>query len=382
MSVRPRKWITRSGKPRECWIVAYADTKGKRHIESFERKKEADARHAEIKAGMARGTHTVINRTATISTAAGNWIKYLEGEDREVAYIAGCKQHIRSWIEPKIGHIKLASLTTVAVNEFRDELLASEISRNTAKKILVSLKSIITDARRRGHLNSNPADGVTIKIDPRTKKKLEIGVDIPTREEVARIIAAATGRARPFFHVTVFTGLRASEIRGLRWSDVDLEKGEIHVRQRMDRYNKAGAPKSVSSSRTIPIGPQVVNVLKEWRLACPKGTLNLVFPNGKGNVQTHANVYHRIVRPTLAAADITKMYGPHSFRHFFASWCSARKVEGGRELPLLAVSRLMGHSSVTITADRYSHLFPRQDDAAELAAAELGLIPIPTSKGV
>jgi integrase len=193
-------------------------------------------------------------------------------------------------------------------------------------------------------------------------------------DEIARIVAAARGRARPFLITAIFTGMRASELRGLRWSDVDLDRGELQVRQRADRFNRIGNPKSASSRRTIPIGPLVANTLREWRLACPKGSLDLVFPNERGNVQNHGSVFLRTLRPALAAAGIENKYGLHSFRHFFASWCANRRVDGGRELPIKTVQTMLGHSSILMTSDVYGHLFPRADAAAELAAAELELI--------
>ena len=68
-----------------------------------------------------------------------------------------------------------------------------------------------------------------------------------------------------------------------------------------------------------------------------------------------------------------KYTGMHTLRHFFASWCINRKQDGGLELPLKVVQERLGHSSVTMTADTYGHLFPRGDDTAELAAAEKAL---------
>jgi integrase len=65
--------------------------------------------------------------------------------------------------------------------------------------------------------------------------------------------------------------------------------------------------------------------------------------------------------------------GLHSLRHFFASWCINRKVDGGLELPAKVVQERLGHSTVVLTLDRYGHLFPRGDDTAELAAAEAKL---------
>jgi integrase len=78
----------------------------------------------------------------------------------------------------------------------------------------------------------------------------------------------------------------------------------------------------------------------------------------------------------MVAADIVtgsgkaKYTGLHRLRHFYASWCINRRVDGGLELPLKLVQARLGHATVTLTADRYGHLFPRGDDGAELAAAE------------
>jgi integrase len=174
----------------------------------------------------------------------------------------------------------------------------------------------------------------------------------------------------------IFTGLRASELRGLRWKDLDLGRGEVHVRQRADRYCTIGALKSEAGERTVPLPPMVVNTLREWKLACPKGDLDLVFPNGSGNVDDHASIIKRGLVPLMVEAGITdadgnaKYTGLHSLRHFYASWCINRRIDGGLELPLKVVQARLGHASIQMTADVYGHLFPRGDDGAELAAAE------------
>ena len=97
------------------------------------------------------------------------------------------------------------------------------------------------------------------------------------------------------------TGLRASELRGLHWADVDLKKAELHVRQRADRYGVIGAPKSKAGQRTIPLGPQVVNTLREWKLACRSG--ELVFPTRNGRVEHHPDLARKI-QPVLKAAGL------------------------------------------------------------------------------
>src|SRR5690606_4448319 len=95
----------------------------------------------------------------------------------------------------------------------------------------------------------------------RQKGRLKVGLDIPTREEIKALVAALSGRWRPLLLTAIFTGLRASELRGLRWSDVDLDGRSVRVHQRADRFNVIGRPKSESGERTVPAPPIVINVL-------------------------------------------------------------------------------------------------------------------------
>ena len=284
MSVRKRKWTTRSGEAKEAWIVDYFDQQGARHIHTFARKKDADEYHDKVKVDVRQGIHTAARKSITVAQAADDWIAYVELEGRERATVQGYREHVELHIKPRIGREKLAKLTTPRINKFRDDLLADK-SRPLAKKVLTSLKSLLRDAQRRGNVAQNVARDVSIGIDMRGKGKLKVGVDIPTVDEVRRILAAASGRLRPLLITAAFTGLRASELRGLRWDDVG--RGELHVRQRADRYNVIGRPKSHAGERTVPIGPMVANTLREWRLACPKGDLGLVFPTARGRVEHH-----------------------------------------------------------------------------------------------
>jgi integrase len=221
--------------------------------------------------------------------------------------------------------------------------------------------------------------GHSQRAEKRQKGRPQVGRDIPTRDEISRLLDAPPQRRMPILMVAVFCGLRASELRGLRWADVDLKRGEIHVRQRADRYLKIGPPKSGSGERKVPIPPGVLRALKEWKLACPKGELGLVFPSSTGRAQHHTNIVRDILTPAmkgvgLVTPDGKPKYGLHSLRHFFASWLINRKEDGGREMPLKTAQMLLGHSSITMTADVYGHLFPRGDDAAELAEAERGIL--------
>ena len=175
-----------------------------------------------------------------------------------------------------------------------------------------------------------------------------------------------------------FSGLRASEMRGLRWADVDLKDSKLHVRQRADRYGAIGHPKSREGERTVPIGPMVVNSLKQWRLACPPNAGDLVFGMRNGTSFTHGNIINRVWQPMQIKAGVVnadgkpKYTGLHSLRHFYSSWCINLKKDGGLALPAKTVQDRLGHSSIIMTLDIYGHLFP-SDDGGELAEAEAAI---------
>ncbi len=381
MSVRKREWTTRKGEAKVAWVVDYVDGKGERHIQTFAKKKEADEYQATVRVDVRHGVHTALSKSITVAEAATDWIAYATLEGRERSTLQGYQAHVDLHINPHLGRERLAKLTTPRINTFRDDLLASKMSRAMARKVLTSLKGLLRDAKRRGNVAQNVALDVRVTADKRGKRKLKVGVDIPEPDEIRRIIHAAKGKARPFMITAIFTGLRASELRGLRWQDVNLDKGILHVHQRADRFNEVGKPKSTSGDRTVPLPAQVINTLREWKLACPKGELGLVFPTGAGTIENHANNINRLLDPTQVAAGVVDAkgnakYGMHSFRHFYASWLINRRVDGGLELPLKTVQTRLGHSSVLMTSDVYGHLFPSTDDGTEMAAAADALFAV------
>jgi integrase len=243
-----------------------------------------------------------------------------------------------------------------------------------ARKVLASLKGIINDAQRRGLVARNAAQPVKVDAKKRENGKLVVGRDVPSKDEAQAILAAASGRWRPFFVTAIFTGMRASELRGLTWDDVDFGPNVVRVRQRANLWGEIGAPKSAAGNREIPMSPMVVTALREWKLACPKGDLRLVFPNGNGRVESHANIWNRGFSPLQTEAGIVDedgkpKYGLHALRHFFASWAIERGFTPKR------VQVLLGHSSILMTFDRYGHLFPSlEDDHAKFAAGEAALV--------
>ncbi|MDX0651714.1 tyrosine-type recombinase/integrase [Sinorhizobium medicae] len=404
MSVRKRTWTTPKGVERSAWVVDYVDTKGKRRQKTFAKKKEADQYAATATVEVREGVHVADSASVTVEKAAEFWMKDGERQGLERSTLDQRRQHVDLHIKPLIGATLLSKLTVPAARAFQDELRETGRSPAMVRKVMTSLSSIMSDAMERGLASRNPVREMKAKRssgrekaqEKRQKGKLKIGVDIPTREEAKAFVAALNGRWRPVLLTAVFTGMRASELRGLRWEAVDLVKRQIHVVERADRFNDTGRPKSAAGERFIPIPPLVANALKEWKLACPKlkieekgekrYVLDLVFPNGKGKVESLANIINRGLWPMMIKAGVAvdtgevdkegkpilkaKYTGMHALRHFYASWCINRKEDGGLGLPPKVVQERLGHSTIAMTLDTYGHLFPRGDDAAEMEAAE------------
>jgi integrase len=364
-TIRKRKWATRAGVERSAWVATYGDQEGKRRLKTFPTKKAADAWLVTARGQVATGVHTPESTSATVAQAAELWLQRCAGEGLERSTVVQYRGHVDHHIVPLIGRERLARLTVPLIESFKDELLRTR-SRAMARKVLASLKAILKDALRRGLVAQNVALSVAVRASSRDHEHIEAGRDIPTKAEVKAILDAAPPRWRPFLVVAVFTGLRASELRGLTWTQVDLEARIIEVRQRADRWGSIGRPKSKGSRRDIPMTPMVVNALREWKLACPRGELDLVFPSASGAVADHTNIV-RALAPIFAAAGV-RPCGLHSFRHFFASWLIDQGFGPKR------IQSLMGHASISMTFDVYGHLMKQEDDHDRFAAGELAVV--------
>jgi integrase len=202
---------------------------------------------------------------------------------------------------------------------------------------------------------------------------LRVGLDIPTPAEIRHFLAGLEGRWRPILMTAVLCGLRASELRALRWND--LEGNHMHIRQRADNRGTIGRPKSAAGERAVPVPPMLLAELEAWRKECPLGPLDLIFPNGADRVENMSSIVQRGLVPAWAAAGVSDRYGGlHALRHFFASWCINRRVDGGLELPPKLVQERLGHATLAMTMDTYGHLFPRGNDDEELATGEDALM--------
>jgi integrase len=364
-SIRKRTWNS-GGEQKTAWVADYFDQAGKRHIKTFPTKKGATAWLDEAKIEVKRGIHVPANASITVAEAGDLWLSQGETDGLEPSTLMQYRQHLEYHIKPLIGAVKLGDLSPPMVQTFRNDLIRDGRSRAMAKKVIGSLGAILGNAMSAGKVARNVVREQSRetrrqnRLDKRHEKRLQVGVDIPTKDEIRAMLTHAQGRWRPLLVTAIFTGLRASELRGLRWEDVNLDTGELTVRQRADRWGSIGSPKSDAGKRTVPLAPMVVNAMKEWRLACPKGPHDLVFPNGKGNPEQITSIHYRGLGPLQQAAGMSDgekpKYGMHSLRHAAASLFIEQGFSPKR------IQALMGHSTIQMTFDTYGHLFPAAED--------------------
>ena len=239
-----------------------------------------------------------------------------------------------------------------------DDMLDDGVSRVLVKKIMVSLRALLSDAVEREWIDHNVAAEVKVKrSNGRDRKRIVI----PTKDEIRTIITKAPESHRVMFTIAIFTGMRISELRGLVWSAVDLDRKIVRVMRRADEFGELGAPKSRAGEREIPMAPTVVQALETWKTSGMTTVDGLVFPNSVGKIQNYSNIYNRVFKPMLVENAITDengeaKFGIHALRHaavslFIEQGWNPKKIQ-----------TLLGHASINMTMDVYGHLFENADE--------------------
>jgi integrase len=238
------------------------------------------------------------------------------------------------YVLPHFGALRLSRLRRWDVQAFADRLVADGKSPSTVRNALLPLRVIYLRAIRDGEVTVNPCSGVDM---PAVRGKR---TEIPTPQEAITLIAALPLAERPLWATALYAGLRLGELRALIWDDVDLDVGLIHVRRSMDARGGLVPPKSAAGLRTVPIPRVLRGFLLEQR-----------FQDRAGYVFGCGDEPFRLGR-------VRRSPGLHSCRHAYASFM----IHAGVNAKTL--STYMGHSSITITIDRYGHLFPGNEKAA------------------
>lgn len=244
------------------------------------------------------------------------------------------------------------------MQDLADRLFAQSLDPSTIRNALMPLRAIYRRAVSRGDVTVNPTTGLEL---PAVRGRRD---RIAAPDEAASLIAALPEHERALWASAMYAGLRRGELMALRWTDVDLAAGVVRVERSYDpKEGVYVAPKSRAGTRKVPIA----SVLREHLIAHklragrPDG---LVFGRTASTPFDDWAVKSRAVRVWREAE--LQSIGLHEARHTFASLM----IGAGVNAKALAV--YMGHASITITLDRYGHLFPgNEDEAAGLLDAYL-----------
>jgi integrase len=343
------------------WIIDFYDQDGERRWYTMPKgssKKDANIKKGELEKKVQKKTYITPKTLPLFSTVADDWLKSkvnIRENTKE-----GYRGHMETHLKPAFEGMKINQITLAVIEQFRATLLKTGTTVATTKKILSTLSQIMKYAVKHHYQDYNPVRDLERLQTPHNEDEEDLNILQP--DQISSLVnATATPGDKVLLMVAALTGMRQGELFGLKWTDVDWINKQIHVK-RTYNHGRFYGPKSKTSKRRIDIAPELVIELKKWRLVCPRGELDLVFPNSKGKPANKSNFLIRRFYPALASAGLPHMRF-HDLRHTYA----ALLLDQGENIKY--IQRQLGHSSIKVTLDIYGHLM---SDVNQEAAAKLG----------
>jgi len=235
--------------------------------------------------------------------------------------------------------------------------LSGRYAPSTVRTTIIVLKMVFRSAIDWGYIDTMPTGGSRLAL-PKIRKRVFVPLE---PADVRRLIECAPDYWKPWFLTAVTTGLRRGEMFGLTWSAVDLDRGELFVRQQLIGRTIM-EPKSDAALRRVPLPTATVEALRHHKAVCPRSDLGLVFPMPSGSPVCASNWYARVYIPTRQAAKLPTLR-VHDLRHVYAS----ALIRQGRSIKY--IQTVLGHANASITLNVYGWLYP---DEGEQAAADMG----------
>lgn len=349
MSVRREKRRDRNGAESWYWIVdfmfRYPDGKKTERIRRYSpvntrrgaEKYERDIRETMLglqvddqEAGSAQP-----KAAQTLGQFVPKFLATCKVNRNKPSELASKQQILNNHLIPAFGSVRLDAITTAVVEDYKEGKAEEEYKPKTINNHLAVLGRLLRVAKKRGLIDVLP-EVSPIRLSP-------TDADFLTFQEAETLVAATDGQLHAMVQLLLHTGLRIGELRGLRWSDVDLERATMRVRIN-DWYGIEDSPKS-GKKRDIPLNEVAHATLKAHR----HRRSPYVFLDAQGQKLRH-NSYVKPLWSACKRAGLRQVTW-HVLRHSFASHLVMRGV------PLKAVAELMGHSTTYVT-ERYSHLSP------------------------
>lgn len=318
-----------------------------------------------LRADCAQGLPVAVERQ-TVEQFLRDWLENtVKVSVRPATYIS-YEHHIRNHIVPDIGRLPLRKLAPQHVRAMLNRKLASGLSARSVAYLRVVLRVALNQARRWNLVARNVAE----LVEPPRVERLRIEPLSP--EQARTLLYTANGnRFEALYAVALACGLRMGEILGLRWGNIDFDRAQMKVSQSLQRQRGLGLvltdTKTDRSRRTIRLPAPLIAALRAHRIHQLEERLaagprwkdsGLVFTSNLGTGLEPRNL-HRAFKAMLAKAGLPDIRF-HDLRHSAASMMLAQDVS------LRVVMEVLGHSSISLTANTYSHVMPSLvQDAAE-----------------
>jgi integrase len=257
---------------------------------------------------------------------------------------------------PVLGARRLADVRRGDLQRMVDHWLAEGLSPNSVRNHLNPLRIVYRRALAHEDAAVNPTSNLQLPSSHGTRERFA------TAAEMEALIDA-WDEDRALWAVAAYAGLRRGELRALRWEEVDFDHDVIRVRRTWDRVVGPKRPKSRAGVRDLPMIAPVRRGLLEHRLGSGRRA-GLVFGRDHERAFDPSTVVDR-ARRAWKQEKLTPI-GLHECRHTFASLMIAAMAGRGTFNPKV-LQTLMGHSTITVTYDRYGHLFPGSETEAGAA---------------
>ncbi len=331
----------------------------------FKTKREAEIEQNKILKELYQGTYTQPS-DETLAEYVECWLEDYVKSQNKLSTHSSYEYLLKTHVIPELGNIPLARLQPAQIQQLYSQKLTSGrkdgqggLSPTTVKRIHVVLNHALKTAVKWRKISLNPADAVTPPRETREEMKCW------TAEQASKFLEIVDNQTyRALYTLALLTGLRRGELLGLRWQDVNLEEQSLAVNQSIVRLHSGEivvqTPKTKQSARTVPLTELAVSTLKEHRRLQAEHRLSLgseyqnndlVFASETGT-PIHPGNLLRNFKKAIEKANVPAIRF-HDLRHSFSSWL----IEEGQEL--VVISRMLGHSSISVTADIYAHITTR-----------------------
>jgi integrase len=282
------------------------------------------------------------------------------------------EQIARLHLKSTLGRVKLKALTPAHVRRLYREKLKTGSSARTVRYIHTTLHKALKQAVMDGLIPKNATEAVK----PPQPTREEMHPLTPEQAKLLLQVAHEAGdRLEALYVLAIHTGLRQGELLGLKWDDVDLEDGSLQVRRTL-AMTKSGpvftAPKTTGSRRSVKLTSKAIEVLRSHlerqlveidRVGSLWRENGLIFASETGEPLDRRAVTKLKFKPLLKRGGLPEVRF-HDLRHTCATLLLTRNVN-----PKI-VSEMLGHSTIAITLDTYSHVLPNMRDQAAAAMEE------------